>query len=42
MLDVLEIVFPEGTVRVSVLKQNVRPVGRVHIFEEQEGLGNCC
>lgn len=40
MLDVFEIVFPECTIRVSVLKKNMRPVGRVHIFEEQKGLVN--
>lgn len=41
MLDVLEIVLPQSTIRVPVLKQDVGPVGRVHILEEQEGLGNC-
>lgn len=41
MLDVLEVVFPESTVRVPVLQQDVGPVGGVHILKQQEGLEKC-
>lgn len=34
MLDVLEIVFSECTICVSVFQQDMRPVGSVRIFEE--------
>lgn len=38
MLDVLQVVFPEGAICISVLEQDMRPVGGVGILEEQEGL----
>lgn len=38
MLDVLEIVFSEGAICVSVFQQNMRPVDRIGVFEEQESL----
>ena len=38
MLDVLQVVFPDSTVGMPVLKQDMRPVGCIGILEEQEGL----
>lgn len=41
MFDVLEIVLPEGAVRVPALQQNMGPVCSVGVFEEKEGLFSC-
>lgn len=38
VLDILEIVFSECTVRIPVFQQDMGPVGGVGVFEEQEGL----
>ena len=38
MLDVLQVMFPDSTIGMPILKQDMRPVGCIGIFEEQEGL----
>lgn len=41
MFDILEIVFSEGTVRIPVAEQDMRPVDSVGVLEEEKGLRTC-